>query len=193
MERAASGALRGRAAQRARGRAFAAGISVRWGAIETQRATAPPLGAIHKFRIAKIFSVYENAFSDAPRQRHDMTHPYVSIAEPERGARPDAVCRGKFCAKIARPMMIDIFNHFMPQAYLERLGSLIRAIRCSCVPADQTAYGTSTRDTRAARRSFPARSMCCRSRQPAAGVDRSTGQGAGSGADGERSPGRDLP
>ena len=29
------------------------------------------------------------------------------------------------CARLRAAMMIDVFNHFMPQAYLERLGSLI--------------------------------------------------------------------
>src|SRR5437588_639113 len=29
------------------------------------------------------------------------------------------------CARLRAAMMIDVFNHFMPQAYLERLGTLI--------------------------------------------------------------------
>ncbi len=89
-------------------------------------------------------------------------------------------------------MMIDVFNHFMPQAYLERLGTLIPGHPVlTAFPRLKTLVGRRCAP-RAARRvsRHAARAVA---RQPAAGADRPAGQDAGAGADGERSAGRDLP
>src|ERR1043165_2594382 len=37
----------------------------------------------------------------------------------------ETLCFFDFSARLSAAMMIDIFNHFMPKAYLDRLGDLI--------------------------------------------------------------------
>ena len=48
----------------------------------------------------------------------------LGVQGKPRRSWADLCCAG-FCARLRAAMMIDVFNHFMPQAYLERLGGLI--------------------------------------------------------------------
>src|SRR3569833_949862 len=45
------------------------------------------------------------------------------MGEARRTAR--TLCFFDFSARLGAAMMIDVFNHFMPKAYLDRLGDLI--------------------------------------------------------------------
>ena len=110
-----------------------------------------------------------------------------------RARRRALVCRGGFWVRLparaqapipvsSHPgMMIDIFNHFMPKAYLDRLGSLIPGHPVlTAFPRLKTLWDVDAR--RALMDEFPRHAARAVARQSAAGADRPAGQDARAGA-----------